>query len=279
MTIARPVLDTLVLSVEGPGGVDLGRLERTFPTVTIRVTQDGDTDLEESDWQRDDFDLDACDRAMDARITRDGTWAVRSSVRHAPRFGFEVLTRAQRWIDRRNAGSRGASFAALLDAVRDEVMRAGAVSVRSPGARALDAWQWALRLDPGAGEAVQLGALLRGWIDSEPEARASAERLIEERVEPGLRRVVLGMVADDLPPHERRSDAIWRDAEALHFCSLELLHVLRTHGVARARWELDRVLSGMGGRALAELTTIRLGRVGAELVDACLGGVRIDACA
>lgn len=89
--------------------------------------------------------------------------------------GFEVLTRCQRLLGRRNDASRGPLFDRLLDRHR-ALHDLDRPLVRADYDHALDVWQWTLRLWPAAGLAVQAAALYHDVERLESEADARREQ-------------------------------------------------------------------------------------------------------
>jgi hypothetical protein len=134
--------------------------------------------LDLAEWESDDFPFQSFDRQVEAMAQaacaaecggRGETSAagsgfaieIRGASHRLDAAARQVMERCQRLAGRRNAASRGGHFERALDAHRglyDVSQPAGAAA----HARALDTWQWLLRLDPEAGLAPQLAALFRG---------------------------------------------------------------------------------------------------------------------
>ncbi len=132
------------------------------------------------DWTSPFFNLYDFDGRLDALAEEGGPFAVTISdaaEESLPRTACEVLTRCQRWGDRRNASSRTALFARVLSAHR-AAHDLSKPLVRADYDHALDTWQWALRLAPDASLALQLAALLHDIERLESEA--------DERRETGI---------------------------------------------------------------------------------------------
>lgn len=157
-------------------------------------------------------DLSALDEAV-AESPSDAM-SVRGRAEHLGLVGCQVLGRYQRFIDRRNAYSRGPAFDAVLRRHRgllDDDVVAG---------RALDRWQWLLRIAPNASFAAQAAALFR-------DATAV---LVDALVCLGVARAVavraLRIARDGDPDLE--------DAEGLSFLSLDSPRATRREVVSVA---------------------------------------------
>ena len=150
-------------------------LNTEFPSVAFddgsqRLSLPG-LHLEMEEWRSHDSDFYELDARIDALAeSQPGSFAILllAPAKEKVRMAREVLTRCQRWADRRNEASRGALFDRVLAEHRKEHDLAKPL-VRADFNHALDTWQWMLRLEPDAGFALQLAALLH-----------DAERLISE---------------------------------------------------------------------------------------------------
>jgi hypothetical protein len=144
------------------GGVRTGRtnglppsweaLARDFPAVELQSEAAGrelpSLLVPAAEWESQFFNFYELDGDLDALAERGGPFAV-EILGGAPRIAREILTRCQRWMDRRNGASRGELFDRVLSRHRREHDLAKPL-VRADYNHALDTWQWALRLDPGA---------------------------------------------------------------------------------------------------------------------------------
>jgi len=163
-----------------------GALAKDFPAAELRLPPSAagrempSLLVPVSDWESNFFNFYDLDGRLDALAERDGPFAVEilGGGEELPRTARAVLTRCQRWMDRRNAASRGMLFDRVLSRHRREHDLAKPL-VRADYNHALDTWQWALRLDPGADLAVQLAALLH---DVE-RLTTEADRRIEHRAD------------------------------------------------------------------------------------------------
>jgi hypothetical protein len=128
-------------------------------------------------WESQSFNFYELDGQLDALAeSRDGPFALvlLGKPGELARSALGVLTRCQRWMDRRNEASRDVLFDRVL-AKHREAHDLAKPLVRADYNHALDTWQWLLRLAPDASVAVQLAGLLH-----------DVERLIseaDERVE------------------------------------------------------------------------------------------------
>lgn len=284
----RGVLDAVELWVHGAGGIDVGRISSTFPTVRVvvgRARDRGDTEREidcrEQDWHAAKFDFWAFDRRVDAAADAGRPLRLASPARHASRFVIEALTRAQRRADRRNVESRSAFFDRLLEGHR-ALHDLSVPLVRADYDHALDTWQWLLRLEPSASAACQAAALLHDVerLDTEAEARTEqhapdyrAYKEAHARAGAGraaalvrsagggeaLAREVGALVAESEASTGGATDcARLNDADALSFFSLNSPGFFDYFGAAHARKKVAYTIARMSARALAELPRIRL---------------------
>lgn len=287
---ARPhVLSLVELRVDGALGVDIGRLERTFPTVQVRVhsarsTKSGRTrdaiDVCYEDWQSPRFDFWSFDRIVDGRVDRDEPLVLGAPARHASRLAYEVLTRAQRRIHRLNAETRGPWFERVLQ-VHRALHDLEKPLVRADYDHALDAWQWTLRLDPSASAAAQLAALLHDVerLDREADLRmeqyASDYRAYKEAharrgatstfwilrhagLDEASAYRVASLVAQSETTSSSRDVILINDADALSFFSLNCPGFADYFGLAHTRRKVAYTVARMSTRALEELPRIRL---------------------
>jgi hypothetical protein len=123
-----------------------------LPSLTLRVEQ----------WESQNFNFYELDGKLDVLAERQGgpfALVLLGPGEELARTARAVLTRCQRWMDRRNEASRGPLFDRALARHREAHDLAKPL-VRADYNHALDTWQWLLRLAPDAGLAVQLAALL-----------------------------------------------------------------------------------------------------------------------
>jgi hypothetical protein len=192
----------------------------------------------------------------------------------------QVLTRYQRFIDRRNGASARPTFDVVIRAhraIHEERRSLGNGDLT----RALDTWQWLLRLDPEAPLVVQLVALFRGVerIEVEPlrraEPRLVASRIIEEERhadfggertfnilraagfdETTASRVRRLVAQDELLASGPGLDAL-RDAEGLSFLSLGSSVYFDCYGRDQARRRIAHTLRHLSPAARAKLELVR----------------------
>jgi hypothetical protein len=264
----------------GAGVLDL-------PCLTLAIQQ----------WESQFFNAYELDGAVDALAeSQDGPFALVLS-------GFDegtaraVLTRCQRWADRRNEASRGPLFNRVLSLHR-RAHDLGKPLVRADYNHALDTWQWLLRLAPDAGLAVQLAALFHDVerLISEADARVEhqatdyqtfkdahaargaelAEALLEEAgVDAETRRTTARLIAlHEQPPEAADPDAeaisLLNDADALSFFSLNSAGYLSYFGPEQTRKKVIYTLRRLRPESRRYLAGIRLPGVVAEELDAVL---------
>jgi HD superfamily phosphodiesterase len=252
-----------------------------------------------AEWESNFFNFYELDGRIDSLAERDGPFAVDilGGGEELPRTAREVLTRCQRWMDRRNDASRGELFDRVLSRHRREHDLAKPL-VRADHNHALDTWQWALRLDPGADLAVQLAALLHDIerlateADRRIEHRADdyqafkdshaargaemAGALLEEAgVDAGTRRRTARLIAGHehaAAPGDPDAEAIalLNDADALSFFSLNSMGYLDYFGPEAARRKVAYTLRRLRPEARRHLDAIRLRPVVSTELEALL---------
>jgi hypothetical protein len=272
-------------------------LARDFPAVELRWPAGaGERKLPSlllpaAEWEANFFNFYGLDGQLDGLAERSaesgGPFAVGilGGREELPRVAREVLTRCQRWTDRRNAVSRGDLFDRVLSRHRQAHDLAKPL-VRADYNHALDTWQWALRLDPEAGLAVQLAALLHDVerLISEADARIEhhagdyqafknghAERgaelaealLAEAGVDGGTRRRAARLIAAHehaAAPGDPDAGAIslLNDADALSFFSLNSAGYLDYFGLETTRRKVAYTLRRLRPEARRHLSGMRL---------------------
>lgn len=187
---------------------------------------------------------------------------------------LEVLTRYQRYVDRRNRASSATTFDIVIRAHRALHEERGPIG-NADLARALDAWQWLLRLDPEAGVEPQLVALLRDVDriedDGEPwvraprllvgrllDTKAAGQRAQELLRAAGFDSAIAGRVRD-LVSHGDLDGSLRsvEDAEALSFLSLSSSSYLDAFGRDLARRKIASMLRHLGPAARRKLALVR----------------------
>jgi hypothetical protein len=260
--------------------------------------------LRQTDWESQFFNFYELDAALDGLAERTrGPFALRlaGEEERLPGFAREVLTRCQRWMDRRNVASRGPRFDRALAGHR-ALHDLAKPLVRADYNHALDVWQWTLRLAPQAGLAVQLAALfhdverLASEADARSEhqaadyqafkdahARQGAEMadaaLARAGVDAGTRRRVGRLIAGhERPPAEGDPEAeeiaLLNDADALSFLSLNSVGYLDYFGPEATRRKVAWTLRRLRPEARRHLARMRL----RPLVAAAVAG-ELDALA
>lgn len=245
--------------------------------------------VELDEWQSGRIDFYRIDARVDA-LAAQGLIPV-TAVGH-PEARLQLLTRCQRWLDRRNLSSRQLWFDELLRRHADLHDRNRPL-VRADHNHAMDTWQWVLRLDPGASGAVQVAALFHDIdLADEPDRRiepeagddAASRRSRAARSAERLRQVVAGVVAEPIAQRaaelvaavgqredeavaDRRELDLLEDAHALSFFSLNSSGYLDYNGERHMVREVEWTLCRLTVRALSFLCRVRLRRDVADLVE------------
>ncbi|MDY7232634.1 DUF4202 family protein [Hyalangium rubrum] len=193
---------------------------------------------------------------------------------------LEILTRYQALVGRRNRASSTPLFERILKKHR-ELHDMRKPLVRSDYLHALDAWQWVLRLEPGAELSVQVAALFHDVerLLSEPDFRvehhatdyqafkdAHAERgaeltralLSEMAVDAATRERVRWLVTRHERPGEDEGLALLNDADALSFFSLNASGFARYFTPEHTRRKVAYTLARLRPQHHARLEWMRL---------------------
>ena len=271
---------------EGPRPAALARIAREFPAIGVDAAAAGapraaaEARIEALTWDAPWFDLAAFDAQVNALAARGlfGLAVAADEPEPLARASLEVLTRCQRHSPRRNAASRGLGFDAILARHR-ALHDLSRPLVRADHDHALDTWQWALRLSPGAGLAVQVAALFHDVERLVSEADARVEHLAPEyqAFKDAHAAAGAGLVgealAGALPPeeldraaalvarHERPSGdpdlGLLNDADALSFFSLNSGGFMNYFGIEHTRAKIAYTLRRLGPAAQRRLSEIR----------------------
>ncbi len=235
---------------------------RDFPTVeAVDRLQPGDDTVavESSAWRDGEADFYWVDAQADALGERG---LVPVAAAGEPLVRLELLTRCQRWLDRRNPASVAPWFDQLLRFHRSMHDR------EKPGARAehnraLDTWQWVMRLDPAASAALQVAGLFvaAGERASDLLAGAPAPRAVAERAVYLVRALEPGGEADDGDGEV----AVLEDADCLSFFAFGSTSFLDDQGEVETRRKIAATLHRLSLRACACLPAVRLRRDVAQL--------------
>jgi hypothetical protein len=243
---------------------------------------DGVPTLSLRGWRAPGYDPQALDALLAERASRGALRLVLEldEPRDADLAALQILTRAQPYLDRRNASSEGALFDRALDA-HYRLHDLARPLVRADYAHALDAWQWTLRLDPEASLALQLAALFHDVERLRSESVVRIEQHAEDYVEfkraharrggelaastlgeLGLERATVDRVAELVATHEGAgaSDeaASLNDADALSFFSRNSAGFADYYGAVHTRMKVRYTLARLSVRARRELRTVRL---------------------
>ncbi|MFL6262454.1 MAG: DUF4202 family protein [Thermoanaerobaculia bacterium] len=267
-------------------------LARELPAVQLQEAPGADglpsLPVPVAEWESQNFNFYEMDGRLDALAERDsGPFAV--DVLGEPgelaRAAGEILTRCQRWMNRRNEASRSPLFDRVLLQHRDAHDLAKPL-VRADYNHALDTWQWVLRLAPDADLAAQLAALLHDVerLASEADARvehhaADYQAFKDDHAERGaeLAAALLARAGVDAGTRERAARLIARhehlpgpgnpdaaalsllnDADALSFFSLNSTGYLDYFGPAAARRKVAYTLRRLRPQARRYLDGLRL---------------------
>jgi hypothetical protein len=242
------------------------------------------------EWKSPEFNFYALDGGLDALAeTREGPFSLvlKGPGEELAPAAREVLTRCQRWMDRRNEASQGKLFDRVLRRHREAHDLAKPL-VRADYNHALDTWQWALRLEPHASLAVQLAALFHDVerLATEADARiehhalryqdfkdAHAARgaemagalLAEAGVGAVARRRTARLIAhhehppaDAANPADIADIALLNDADALSFFSLNSAGYLDYFGPEPTRRKVAYTLRRLRPAARRHLAGLRL---------------------
>jgi hypothetical protein len=268
-----------------------GRLAADFPHVALaggvpRHVPDLFITVEQ--WKSKNFNFYELERRLDALAERQGGpfglvlvgWG-----EELARTARQVLSRCQRWTDRRNEASREPLFDRVLAEHRAAHDLAKPL-VRADYNHALDTWHWVLRLAPDACLAVQLAALFHDIerLESEADARVEhqatdyqgfkdghaargaeiAETLLRAAgVGAGIRRRATHLIGGhEHPPCGRHRDAaavsLLNDADALSFFSLNSAGYLDYYGPEQTRKKVAYTLRRLSPAARRHLCGLRL---------------------
>lgn len=187
---------------QAPSADALDLLARELPSVRLEVTNACgvcDAIVEADDWAAA-TDLAALDAAVEDSPS--DALSIRGTGEQLGIVACQVLGRYQRFLDRRNSFSSSRAFDAILRGHR------GVHGADVAGCeRALDRWQWLLRIAPNASVAAQIAALFRN-------AGSHIERITHAAGYADAIAVRAMRLAHDNDPEVE-------DAEGLSFLSLE----------------------------------------------------------
>jgi hypothetical protein len=205
---------------------------------------------------------------------------------------YQILTRYQRLVMRRNAAASGPLFDAVLAAHR-ELHVSPKPLVVADFHHALDTWQWLLRIAPDASLALQIAALYhdverlvseadvriehtapdyQAFKDAHARKGAELTRHVLDRV--GVPRHVVSRACALLAAHERRGEdpdlRLLNDADALSFFSLNSPGYVDYFGVEQARKKVAYTLARLDRARWPLLGRVRLRRDVRALLEGAL---------
>ncbi|WP_426756875.1 DUF4202 domain-containing protein [Myxococcus sp. Y35] len=278
------MLRQLLLSdfrTEGPtAGHGWLLVQREFPSVQLAPLSAGRgarvLRLDASEWNAPSFDPMAWDgRILDAAMSTEWlAFHLEGASREALVVAaLEILTRYQCLIARRNPASSTSLFSRLLARHRS-LHDLRHPDVRADFYRAMDAWQWTLRLRPDADVPVQAAALLRAPEQPTGAAQAlrafdrvhpvrGADRAVQVLEEAGaddtLCRRVRELVTSAGPPGNAKRDMALLDAAgALSFFTRDASAYFRETVPEHRRRHVARVLAALQPEHLPWLGHTRL---------------------
>jgi Domain of unknown function (DUF4202) len=261
-----------------------------------------ETELRLADWRADDFSFPELDRRVEALADEAGTGpfaillsgAATTTEAELQAAARQVAIRCQRLRGRRNAASTSEPFTRVLAGHRRLYGRP-LPQVVAAYAHAVDTWQWLLRLEPEAGQALQLAALFHDVerltsaaeayegqaapsspISKDDHARRGAwiadELLAELGIDLGTRVRVHRLIrCHERLPGPRDPAAVdlilLNDADALSFFSLSCAGYLDSCGAERTARKVAYTVARLSVRARPHLAGLRLPAAVARLLD------------
>jgi hypothetical protein len=260
-------------------------LRREFPTLEVRFGSERppirELRIEAIEWETGELDFLEFDRVVDELVAETPAgFAIGGEGARAEECALQILTRSQRWIDRRNVESAGATFDRLL--VRHQAMHDLTLPlVRADYRHALDVWQWTLRLDGAASLALQAAALFHDVERLVSEPRIRVEHLAPSyaafkaaHAEAGAARAALVFADVGMSPaaaarareliarHEQPGDdpelGLLNDADALSFFSLNSPGFLDYFGPEHTRRKIRYTLGRLSPASSRHLPRLRM---------------------
>jgi hypothetical protein len=220
--------------------------------------------------------------AVDRKVAGSNSHAIvlRGPAAELPGIALEVLTRCQRFIDRRNAASSSVLWDTVY-LVHASLHDCSKPLVAADLDHAVDTWQWMLRLSPNASLAAQLGALFHDIerLESEADRRVEhhapdyaafknrhagrgADRTYEVLRSVSVDEVTALRVREIVATHECRGhDAevdLLNDADALSFFSLNSPGYASYFGHEQTRKKVAYTLARLSPEARGRLAGVRL---------------------
>ncbi|NVJ06198.1 DUF4202 domain-containing protein [Myxococcus sp. AM001] len=254
---------------EGPAaGHGWPLVQHTFPTVHLGPLAAGRggnvLHLDASEWNAPAFDpvawdarvFEAAERSEWLSLHLDG--ASREALVVA---ALEILTRYQCLVRRRNAASVTPLFNRLLARHRS-LHDLKQPQVRARFHRAVDAWQWTLRLRPDVDLPPQAAAFFHEQEGEQPTTQVRADRAAQVLEEAGADdatcRRVREMLMRDARPANARDVSLLDAADALSFFCRESSAWFREAAPEHRRRQVARMLARLRPEHLRWLGHMRL---------------------
>jgi hypothetical protein len=260
-------------------------LAEEFPTITVQpLAQGGNAHvvpLDAQAWRAPGFDpFDWDERVFGAaRECRGNCLALHLTGSPREALGataFEILTRYQGLVGRRNAASEGPRFDALLArhmALHDLSKPLVVADYR----HALDVWQWVLRLAPKADLALQCAALFHDVerLLSDRGVDVACELLADVGVDEATRERVRWLLGRHEHPESDVGLTLLGDADALSFFSLNASGFSRSFPLEHTRREVNDRLKRLSAAQRWRLARVRLAPRVRRLLEEALGAVTL----
>jgi hypothetical protein len=235
-----------------------------FPQLELALARQpcasGVVAVEASEWSATD-DLWVFDRAMNVFEHEDGALDIVGRPDAVAPVALEVLTRYQRWTDRRNHASRTSRFDAVL--ARHRAMHdLSNPEDKADYDRGLDVWRWLLRLAPEAGLALQAAALFHEAANaaarSELTARTVTAAGVDELTAKHAGRLIEQAVRHSADGSASAEVVTLCDAVALSFFSSQSARFTQQRGPALVRTMVRHYYDRMSPEAKRRLDTIKM---------------------
>lgn len=215
-----------------------------------------------SQWRGLTWDPERFDRDLLVRVPASGDtlWVIGPFVPNTLRVVYEVLSRYQLLVQRRNMHSNKALFAAIVERHR-ALFDLSKPLVRADYFHALDTWQWTLRLRSTASLEVQVAALfhdLERLVAPGEGGNFAARFLSQTGVSPTDCARIAQLVDEHESPGTDAELALLSDASALSFFSLDSARFIDYHGEAHTETKTTLLLRRLRKESVPRLRTLKL---------------------